>query len=54
MALTPVGGGPPFTTVTDGDGRYLLDGVPPGDYSLEVVAPDGWTAPGPQAVTVPR
>jgi hypothetical protein len=26
----------PYTTVTDGDGRYAIDDVPPGDYTLAV------------------
>lgn len=53
VVLTPVGGGAPLTVATSGDGSYELTGVPPGDYTLSVVAPDGWTAPAPVAVTVP-
>ncbi len=52
VTLTPVGGGPAITTVTDGDGRYLLDGVPPGDYVASIVAPDGYDGDTSQAVTV--
>ena len=32
----PAGGGTPSTTVTTGDGSYEVDGLPPGDYTLEV------------------
>ena len=53
VVLTPAGGGTPSTTVTTGDGSYEVDGLPPGDYTLEVIPPDGWTAPGPQDITVP-
>ncbi|WP_457188058.1 carboxypeptidase regulatory-like domain-containing protein [Nocardioides sp. P5_E3] len=53
VVLTPDGGGTPSTTVTTGDGSYEVDGLPPGDYTLEVIPPDGWTAPGPQDITVP-
>lgn len=53
VVLTPVGGGPERTDVTSGDGTYAVDGLPPGDYTLEVVAPVGWTAPGPRTVSVP-
>ncbi|WP_415839297.1 MSCRAMM family protein, partial [Nocardioides zeicaulis] len=53
VVLTPVGGGAPLTVATTGDGAYELAGVPPGDYTLAVTAPEGWTAPAPVAVTVP-
>ena len=48
VVLTPAGGSTPSTTVTTGDGSYEVDGGPPGDYTLEVIPPDGWTAPGPR------
>ena len=51
VVLTPAGGGTPSTTATTGDGSYEVDGLPPGVYTLEVVPPDGWTAPGPQDIT---
>ncbi|SED11477.1 Cna protein B-type domain-containing protein [Nocardioides exalbidus] len=53
VVLTPAGGGTPITVATEGDGTYVLDAVPPGDYTLSVVAPAGYTAPPPRAVTVP-
>ncbi len=52
VTLTPTGGGPAITAVTDGDGRYQLDGVPPGDYVASIVAPDGYDGDTSQAVTV--
>ena len=53
VVLTPVGGGAPSTTVTVGDGTYEVDGLPLGDYTLDVVAPDGSTAPPPRTISVP-
>ena len=42
VILTPDGGGPDLTAVTDGDGNYVFDAVPPGDYTISVVPPDGY------------
>lgn len=53
VVLTPVGGGAPFTVATQGDGSYELDGLPPGDYTLQVTAPAGFTAPPPRTISVP-
>ncbi len=53
VVLTPSGGGPPLTTATAGDGTYEIDGLPPGDYTLEVVPPDGFDAPEPLTISVP-
>ena len=53
VVLAPVGGGPVFTTVTTGDGTYETDGLPPGDYTLDVRPPAGWSAPAPLTITVP-
>lgn len=36
------------TTTTDGNGNWLVDNLPPGDYTVEFIAPDGWT------ITVPN
>jgi hypothetical protein len=43
-----------LTTTTDSDGGYLFDNVPPGDYTLLVEPPPGYTFAGPsqQSVTV--
>ncbi|HEY6764184.1 MAG TPA: carboxypeptidase regulatory-like domain-containing protein [Candidatus Sulfotelmatobacter sp.] len=38
VALTPATG-TPLTTQTDGQGNYQIKGVPPGTYTLNVVAP---------------
>ncbi|GAA1929018.1 carboxypeptidase regulatory-like domain-containing protein [Nocardioides hwasunensis] len=51
VVLTPTTG-PPITIATRGDGTYELTAVPPGDYTLSVVAPDGFTAPPPRPITV--
>ena len=53
VVLTPVGGGTPTGTATRGDGTYEVDDLAAGDYTLTVVAPDGWAAPPGQVVTVP-
>ncbi|MEI7057587.1 carboxypeptidase-like regulatory domain-containing protein [Nocardioides sp. CCNWLW239] len=52
VRLVPAGGGEPITTVTDGDGNYLLDGVPPGDYTAEIDAPEGYSGATSRPVTV--
>ncbi|MBC7276465.1 collagen binding domain-containing protein [Nocardioides sp.] len=52
VRLVPAGGGDPITTVTDGDGNYLLDGVPPGDYTAEIDAPEGYSGATTRPVTV--
>jgi plastocyanin len=44
--------GHPFFSITDGDGRYRLDNVPPGTYS--VIAWNEGTASDPAPVTVPN
>jgi len=41
----------PFFTMTDGDGRYRLEGIPPGTYN--VVAWNEGVSSEPMAVTVP-
>jgi plastocyanin len=43
--------GHPFFSMTDADGRYRIDNVPPGTYSL--VAWNEGESSGPRAVTVP-
>lgn len=53
VVLTPAGGGTPVSVATRGDGSYVLDGVAPGDHTLSVVAPAGYTAPAPRPLTVP-
>jgi uncharacterized repeat protein (TIGR02059 family) len=35
-------GGEPVTAVTDEDGFYLFDGLPPGQYQVVVTAPEGY------------
>ncbi|GGU29446.1 MSCRAMM family protein [Nocardioides albus] len=52
VRLVPAGGGDPITTVTDGDGTYLLDGVPPGDYTAEIDAPEGYSGATSRPVAV--
>ena len=44
--------GHPFFTMTDADGRYRLDNIPPGTYS--VVAWNEGTSSDPASVTVPN
>lgn len=53
VVLTPVGGGTPYAVATSGDGSYEIDGLPPGDYTLDVVAPTGYTPPPPRTISVP-
>jgi hypothetical protein len=43
--------GHPFYTMTDGDGRYRIDNVPPGTYRL--VAWNEGVSSEPRPVTVP-
>lgn len=43
VTLTPAGGGPSLTTVTSGDGTYLFAHVEPGNYTLTVDPPEGYT-----------
>ena len=52
VVLTPASGGAAFTAVTTGDGSYEVDGLPPGNYTLDVAAPAGWTPPPPRTITV--
>lgn len=51
VVLTPETG-TTITTVTRGDGSYDLTGVPPGDYTLSVNPPPGYTAPPARPLTV--
>ena len=52
VLLKPLSGGPPLTTVTRTDGTYDLAGVPPGDYTLSIVAPAGYSGSTSRALTV--
>ncbi|KRF14359.1 hypothetical protein ASH02_08415 [Nocardioides sp. Soil796] len=52
VTLTPTGGGAPLTTSTRADGSYDLTRVPDGDYTLAIVAPDGYAGATSRPVTV--
>jgi hypothetical protein len=52
VRLVPADGGDPITTVTDGNGNYVLNGVPPGDYTAEIDAPEGYSGATTRPVTV--
>lgn len=53
ITLTPSGGGTPVSTTTRGDGSYVFDHVPAGDYDLAVTPPAGYhPAPPRTGVTV--
>ncbi|GAA5143819.1 hypothetical protein GCM10023340_10140 [Nocardioides marinquilinus] len=54
VRVTPVGGGQALTAVTDGEGRYAVDGLPAGDYTVEIVRPEGYGGDDDRAVTVAR
>ena len=47
VTLTPSGGGPAITTVTQGDGTYQFDRVPAGTYDISIDAPPGFDAEPP-------
>lgn len=46
------GPGAPTTLTTGTDGAYDLGGLPPGDYTITLTVPDGYTAAGPLTQTV--
>jgi len=52
VALTPVGGGPVLTTVTTGDGRYLVPALPPGDVTVSIGLPPGYGGSASRTATV--
>jgi hypothetical protein len=53
VTLTPTGGGPALTTVTDGNGGYTFERVPAATYDISIDAPPGYTpAPPIQGVVV--
>lgn len=52
VTLTPTGGGAAVTTVTDGDGHYVVPGLPAGDYTIAIDAPAGYTGTTTRPVTV--
>ncbi|MGC4109254.1 MAG: carboxypeptidase regulatory-like domain-containing protein [Nocardioides sp.] len=43
VVLTPSGGGTPESTVTDGDGGYTFERVPPGTYDISIETPTGYS-----------
>jgi len=51
VILTPIGMDPaegaPSERRTDGEGRYLFDGLPAGQYTISEILPAGWTAISP-------
>ncbi|PRZ44058.1 LPXTG-motif cell wall-anchored protein [Antricoccus suffuscus] len=53
VTLTPAGGGTAVTTVTRGDGSYVFEHVPSGDYDIAVSPPEGFNPAAPlQGVAV--
>jgi protocatechuate 3,4-dioxygenase beta subunit len=46
VALRDAGGTVIATTTTDANGNYLFDKLPPGDYSVAVTPPEGYTVTG--------
>ena len=46
------GPGGPLTLQTDTDGRYFVDDLPPGSYTITITVPGGTTATGPTTRTV--
>jgi hypothetical protein len=49
--VVDVFGNPVTTTVTDADGRYSFDNLPPGDYVVRLAIPDGYVATTPTDMT---
>ncbi|GAA5144849.1 hypothetical protein GCM10025768_01190 [Microbacterium pseudoresistens] len=49
VTLTVDGPGGALSVITGVDGRYLIDELPPGDYVISVVAPDGTAVEGPSS-----
>ncbi|GGF37010.1 hypothetical protein GCM10011519_08150 [Marmoricola endophyticus] len=52
VTLTPIGGGTPTVTTTAEDGTYVFDGNDPGDYTVSVSPPPGYTAADPASTVV--
>ena len=53
VTLEPSGGGPSISTVTDGDGNYSFERVPPGTYDIAIDPPSGYSpAPARTGVVV--
>ena len=52
--ITLVGPGGTFTTPTKSNGTYAFHSLPPGDYTVSIEVPSGYTADGPtsQSVTI--
>lgn len=54
VTLTPVGGGPVKTTLTDVDGRYVFDDNPDDTtYTISVTPPDGYLPAADRTATIP-
>lgn len=52
VTLIPAGGGPTLGNVTAGDGSYAFAGVDPGDVTIAIVPPPGYTGPAARPATV--
>ncbi|UCF08714.1 MAG: PKD domain-containing protein, partial [Thermoplasmata archaeon] len=54
LGSTPWGDVISSSTTTDGNGNYLFEGLPPGDYEVSIELPWGWgpTTPNPVYVTL--